>query len=44
VNLIDNWRLDHTYTVFARVVSGMDVVDRILEGDVIESIRIQQSR
>ena len=41
VNLIDNWRLDHTYTVFARVVSGMDVVDRILEGDVIETIRIR---
>ena len=43
VNLIDNWRLDHVYTVFARVVEGMDVVDRILEGDVIESIRIQRS-
>lgn len=43
VNLIDNWRLDHTYTVFARVVGGMDVVDRILEGDVIESIRIERA-
>jgi len=42
VNLIDNWRLDHTYTVFARVISGMDVVDRILEGDVIEAIRIRR--
>jgi cyclophilin family peptidyl-prolyl cis-trans isomerase len=42
VNLIDNWRLDHTYTVFARVLSGMDVVDRILEGDVIETIRIER--
>lgn len=42
VNLIDNWRLDHTYTVFARVVEGMDIVDRILEGDVIERIRIQR--
>ena len=40
VNLIDNWRLDHTYTVFARVTSGMDIVDRILEGDVIEKIQI----
>ena len=27
VNLIDNWRLDHDYTVFAEVVRGMDVVD-----------------
>lgn len=42
VNLIDNWRLDHTYTVFARVASGMDVVDRILEGDVIETLRIKR--
>ena len=43
INLVDNWRLDHTYTVFARVVAGMDVVDRILEGDVIESVRIQRA-
>ncbi len=42
VNLIDNWRLDHTYTVFARVAEGMEVVDRILEGDVIESVRIER--
>ncbi len=42
VNLIDNWRLDHAYTVFARVISGMDVVDRILEGDVIEAVRIER--
>jgi cyclophilin family peptidyl-prolyl cis-trans isomerase/HEAT repeat protein len=40
INLVDNWRLDHTYTVFARVTSGMDAVDRILEGDVIERIAI----
>ncbi len=44
INLIDNWRLDHTYTVFARVIEGMDVVDRILEGDVIESVRIVRAR
>lgn len=44
VNLIDNWRLDHTYTVFARVVSGMDVVDRILEGDVIERVALELRR
>jgi cyclophilin family peptidyl-prolyl cis-trans isomerase len=44
VNLIDNWRLDHTYTVFARTVSGMDVVDRILEGDVIEKVRIETAK
>jgi cyclophilin family peptidyl-prolyl cis-trans isomerase/HEAT repeat protein len=41
VNLVDLPRLDHTYTVFAEVVSGMDVVDRILEGDVIERVEIR---
>jgi cyclophilin family peptidyl-prolyl cis-trans isomerase len=40
INLIDNFRLDHDYTVFARTLRGLDVVDRIQEGDVIESIRI----
>lgn len=36
VNLVDNYRLDEEYTVFAEVVGGMDLVDRILEGDVID--------
>ena len=40
VDLIDNPRLDHNYTVPGQVVSGMDVVDAVLEGDVIESIEI----
>jgi cyclophilin family peptidyl-prolyl cis-trans isomerase/HEAT repeat protein len=40
VNLVDSPRLDHQYTVFGTVVSGMDVVDAILEGDVIERIEI----
>jgi cyclophilin family peptidyl-prolyl cis-trans isomerase/HEAT repeat protein len=40
VNLVDSPRLDHTYTVFAEVVSGMDVVDGIVEGDVIERVEI----
>jgi cyclophilin family peptidyl-prolyl cis-trans isomerase len=44
VNLIDNFRLDHQYTVFARVTAGMDVVDRVLEGDVITSITITRRR
>jgi cyclophilin family peptidyl-prolyl cis-trans isomerase len=35
INLVDNFRLDHEYTVFGQVVSGMDVVDRVAEGDVI---------
>ncbi|HEV3139861.1 MAG TPA: peptidylprolyl isomerase, partial [Vicinamibacterales bacterium] len=40
IDLVDNPRLDHTYTVFAQVLNGIDVVDRILEGDVIERIEI----
>jgi len=38
VNLIDNTRLDHNYTVFARIVTGEDVMDRVLEGTVIHRI------
>ena len=40
MNLVDSPRLDHQYTVFGTVVSGMDVVDGILEGDVIERIEL----
>ena len=35
VNLIDNLRLDHDYTVFGEIVSGLDVADLVAEGDVI---------
>jgi cyclophilin family peptidyl-prolyl cis-trans isomerase len=40
LDLIDNPRLDHDYTVFGQAITGMDAADRILEGDVIESIQI----
>lgn len=40
VNLVDSPRLDHQYTVFGTVVEGMNVVDAILEGDVIEGVEI----
>jgi len=40
IDLVDNPRLDHDYTVFAQVLNGIDVVDRILEGDVIDRIEI----
>ena len=36
VNLVDNVRLDHDYTIFGEVTRGMEVVDRVLEGAVIE--------
>ena len=38
INLIDNARLDHEYTIFGEVSEGIDVVDAILEGDVIARI------
>ena len=41
IDLVDNPRLDHEYTVFARVVSGMDVVDRVLEGAKIVSVTVK---
>ena len=39
VNLRDNLRLDRDYTVFGEVVEGMDVVDGMMEGDVIQTVR-----
>ena len=38
VNLRDNPRLERDYTVFGEVVEGMDVVDQVMEGDVIQRI------
>ncbi len=35
INLVDNLQLDHEYTVFGEVVSGMDVADQVAEGDAI---------
>jgi peptidyl-prolyl cis-trans isomerase B (cyclophilin B) len=40
IDLVDNPRLDHDYTVFAQVLNGIEIVDQILEGDVIEKIEI----
>jgi len=41
IDLVDVPRLDHDYTVFARVISGLDIVDKILEGARIESITVR---
>jgi peptidyl-prolyl cis-trans isomerase B (cyclophilin B) len=43
-NLVDNPRLDHDYTVFGRVTTGAEVLDRILECDLIERVDIQPAR
>jgi cyclophilin family peptidyl-prolyl cis-trans isomerase len=40
VDLVDNPRLDHEYTVFAQVLNGIGIIDQVLEGDVIERIEI----
>jgi len=42
INLIDNLRLDHNYTIFGEVVVGMDVVDRLAEGQVILRARVEE--
>lgn len=38
VNLVDDVRLDHDYTILGVVTSGMDVVDGVLEGDAIRKV------
>jgi cyclophilin family peptidyl-prolyl cis-trans isomerase/HEAT repeat protein len=40
VNTVDSPRLDHIYTVFGSVTAGMNVVDGILEGDVIQRVEL----
>jgi cyclophilin family peptidyl-prolyl cis-trans isomerase/HEAT repeat protein len=40
INLVDTPRLDHEYSIFGEVTSGMDVVDAILEGDVIQKAEL----
>ncbi len=40
VNTIDSPRLDHVYTVFGTVIAGMDVVDGVLEGDLIQRVEL----
>ncbi|MEY4608889.1 MAG: hypothetical protein RL625_1106 [Gemmatimonadota bacterium] len=44
VNLRDNARLDRDYTVWGEIIRGIEVVDGILEGDVIASIRMRRGR
>jgi cyclophilin family peptidyl-prolyl cis-trans isomerase len=39
-NLVDNFRLDRDYTVFAATRDGLNVMDRVQEGDVIDRIDI----
>jgi cyclophilin family peptidyl-prolyl cis-trans isomerase/HEAT repeat protein len=41
VNLMDNVRLDHLYTIVGAVTTGMDVVDDALEGARIERAEVR---
>ena len=43
VNLMDNVRLDHAYTIVGEVIEGMDIVDDLLEGAVIERTEVRES-
>lgn len=42
VDLVDNVRLDFNYTIFGQVVAGMEVVDAVQEGAVIEEARVER--
>jgi len=43
-NLIDNWRLDHDYTIIGEVIAGMDVVDAWQEGAGIERVDLIEEK
>jgi peptidylprolyl isomerase len=40
ITLSDRSYLDGDYTVFGHVTQGMDVVEKIVQGDIIESVKI----
>lgn len=42
INLVDNLRLDHDYTIIAEVTSGMEVVDALMEGAVIARVEFEE--
>lgn len=44
VNLVDNLRLDFGYTVWGRVVKGLEVVDGVMEGDQMERVEVVAGR
>jgi cyclophilin family peptidyl-prolyl cis-trans isomerase/HEAT repeat protein len=44
INLVDNPRLDHEYTVFGRIDGGQAVAERILEGDRIARVEVIEDR
>ncbi len=41
INLVDNMRLNYDYTIHSIVVDGIEVVDDVVEGDVIERAEVR---
>ncbi len=44
INVADNPLLDHEYTVFGKIISGLDVASGILEGDRIRKVEVIDQR
>lgn len=44
LNLIDNWRLDHDYTIIGDIVAGMEVVDAMQEGATIQRVDLVEEK
>ncbi|MCS6776054.1 MAG: peptidylprolyl isomerase [Chloroherpetonaceae bacterium] len=44
LNLVPNHSLDGNYCVFGKVIRGLDVMDRIQNGDRIKSVRVLKNR
>jgi cyclophilin family peptidyl-prolyl cis-trans isomerase len=44
VNLVDNFRLDHDYTIIGRVTSGLDVARHVQEGDRMVRVEVVAGR
>jgi cyclophilin family peptidyl-prolyl cis-trans isomerase len=40
IDLVDSPRFDHVYTVFGQVLNGIELIDQILEGDIIQNVEI----
>ena len=40
VNLLDNPRLDHDFTVFGEITAGMDIAEAVIEGDIIARVDV----
>ena len=41
INLVDNLNLNHDFTIFGRVLNGMEEVDLVAEGDVVTAATIE---